>query len=219
MKTALLFDLDGTLIDSDALHLQVFADMLAPRGVTIDDALFAEHIHGKSNRYIFSVLCPGEDADAWSDRKEAEFRRRLGGGVPQVAGTVALLDLAEAQGWPVAVVTNAPRENAEASLTAIGLRDRFDTIVLGDECARAKPEPDPYLEALRLLGADAAASLAFEDSPTGVQSAVAAGIPTVGRRSLLDDATLRALGASLTIDTFADPALTSLVEKLKGLPA
>lgn len=219
MTTALLFDLDGTLIHSDAIHLQVFADLLAPHGVTVDEALFQQKMHGRTNRAIFSEVLPGADPDAWGDRKEAEFRRRLGAGVPRVPGTVELLDLCDARGWAKAVVTNAPAENAVASLDALGLRERFDTIILGEDCARAKPEPDPYLEALRDLGADAADSVAFEDSVTGVQAAVAAGIPTIGMRSMLDDARLRALGAFLTLETFADTALASYLDKLEGQAA
>ena len=78
-------------------------------------------------------------------------------------------------------VTNAPRPNAELMLTSLGLDGYFEHVVIGTECIRAKPHPDPYLEGMRLVGAcDASRCVAFEDSPAGATAAVAAGIPTVG---------------------------------------
>ena len=216
MTTALLLDLDGTLIDSDPLHTAVFADMLASYGHRVDAAFYSRHIHGRLNREIFAELCPGEDAAALGDAKEAEYRRRLGAGYPPLPGALALLDLAAARGWRTAVVTNAPRANGEAVLAAIGLAGRIDTLVIGEECAAGKPDPAPYLEGLRRLGADAAASLAFEDSPSGIRSAVAAGIRTIGIRSLLDDATLRGAGAALTIRDYDDPALAPELARLSA---
>ena len=219
MKTALLFDLDGTLIDSDPLHASVFIDMFAERGRTIDLAFYRDSLHGRLNADIFTDLCPGEDAEALSDFKESEYRRRLGDAQPPLPGTLDMLDLADRMGWPKAVVTNAPRDNGEAVLEALGLAGRIDTLVIASECARGKPDPAPYAEGLRRLGADPATSLAFEDSPPGIRSAVAAGLKTIGLRSLLDDATLRAAGASATISDYTDPALMQHIEQLKGSAA
>ncbi|SNS45685.1 HAD family hydrolase [Tropicimonas sediminicola] len=219
MTTALLFDLDGTLIESDHLHAEVFADMFAERGKQIDFAFYRSNIHGRLNADIFGELFPGEDANVLAVQKEAEYRRRLGPGHPPVKGTVALLDLADRMGWPKAVVTNAPRDNGEAVLEALGIAARIDTLVIADECVRGKPDPAPYAEGLRRLGADPATSLAFEDSPSGIRSAVGAGLKTIGIRSLLDDATLRAAGASASIADYDDPALQPHLAQLTGAAA
>ncbi len=219
MTTALLFDLDGTLIDSDRLHAKVFSELFEPRGVKIDFEYYRDHLHGRLNQNIFADLCPGEDAEWWSDHKEAEYRRLLGPGYPPVAGVVELLDHADAMGWRKAVVTNAPRDNGEAVLEALGLSDRFDTLVIGAECASGKPDPAPYLEGLRRLGANPARSLAFEDSPPGIRSACRAGLKTIGLRSMLDDETLRAAGAAASIADFADPALRQHLDQLGGVAA
>ena len=80
----------------------------------------------------------------------------------------------------MAAVTNAPRLNAEMMLAGLGIAHRFKALVIGDELHHGKPHPLPYLEGLRPLGAEAERSLAFEDSRSGVQSATAAGIATVG---------------------------------------
>ena len=216
-RTALLFDLDGTMLHTDPIHVAVFADMLAPYGLTVDEAFYMARIHGRLNAEIFAELMPGaQDLAALADAKEAEFRRRLPRPFPAMPGLEALLDLAGRQQHPMAVVTNANRLNAEAMLGAIGQRARFDVVISGEECARGKPAPDPYLAGMAALGARPADSIAFEDSPAGVQSAAAAGALVVGVRSSKSDADLRAAGAHLTISDFTDPAFEPVLARLAG---
>lgn len=213
---ALLFDLDGTMILSDDLHFEVFQELFAQRGQTIDLPFYLEQIHGRANLEFLPEFFPEEDAQALSELKEKMFRDRLGAGHPPMGGLPALLDKARAQGWQIAVVTNAPRVNAEHMLRAIGLRDRFDTLVIGEECTRAKPDPEPYLAAMRLLGETPDTCIAFEDSPSGLRAARASGAYTVGIRSAADDASLRASGAHETIQDFNDPALGNVLKRLTG---
>lgn len=205
---ALLFDLDGTMLDTDPIHEAVFRDLLGPRGIKVDRDYYMTVIHGRLNIAYFSEHLPDEpDPQRLSEEKEAEFRRRLPKPYPPTPGLLELVRGAEAEGLGLAVVTNAMRPNAEAMLDAIGLRDAFPVIVIGEECARGKPHPDPYLAAARALGVPPDACVAFEDSPSGVRSAVASGAVTIGVRSALSDAALRAEGARITIADFADPAL------------
>jgi HAD superfamily hydrolase (TIGR01509 family) len=217
---ALLFDLDGTMLRTDPIHMAVFADLLAPRGLTVDADFYMRHVHGRLNVDVFAEFLPDEaDPQGLSEAKEAEFRRRLPRPFPAMPGVMALLDQARALALPMAVVTNARRDNAEAMLGAIGARAYFEVIVSGEECARGKPAPDPYLEAMRLIGAAPERAIAFEDSPSGIRAARAAGAYTVAVRSSLDDAALRAAGADLTIQDFTDPALPAIVRRLTGVPA
>lgn len=215
-RPALLFDLDGTLIDTDHLHFAVFRDLLAEAGHALDRRHYLETIHGRMNADIFARLMPDADPDAMSDRKEAAFRDRLAGSVPAMAGAAELVAQARAEGWGLAVVTNAPRANAVAMLAAIGLAAAFDTLVIGEECRAGKPDPAPYATAMARLGVAPAACLAFEDSASGIRSARAAGAWTVGIRSAQDDATLRAAGAHSSIADFADPALKPLLARLRA---
>lgn len=216
MTHALLFDLDGTLIDSDPLHFTVFAEMFDERGRQIDEAYYFDSIHGTHNLETFPHLFPGEDAVALSEDKETRFRERLNHGHPPMPGAVALLDRAEAAGWKLAVVTNAPRINAHHMLEAIGLADRFGTLVIGDECERGKPAPDPYLEAMRRLGVRPEHCVAFEDSPSGMRAAAASGAFPVGIRSSASDKSLRRSGAAITLKDFEDPALADVLGRLTG---
>ena len=211
---ALLFDLDGTLIHSDALHCEVFGEIFAERGLPFTAETYEARIHGRHNLEMFPELFPGEDPVALSEEKEARFRDRLTGDVPPMPGAVALLERAAQSGWAVAVVTNAPRDNAEHMLRAIGLRDAFEVLVIGDECARGKPDPEPYLVAMRALGAKPEHCIAFEDSPSGMRAARASGAHAVGVRSSADDARLRAAGAHDTIADFTDARLEEIVARL-----
>lgn len=215
-RPALLFDLDGTLIDSDPLHARVFVEMFAERGIEVDDAFYAAEIHGKFNVEIFKKHCPDEDPHALDVAKEAAFRDLLPVHVDPTRGTHDLLDRAKRNGWGVAVVTNACRANAEAMLAALGLASAFDTVVASGEELPFKPSPRPYLHAMEAVGADPSQSLAFEDSPSGLNAALAANLFTIGIRSTLGDGALRALGADLTIQDFADPALRPTLERLEG---
>ncbi|MBF9036357.1 HAD-IA family hydrolase [Rhodobacterales bacterium HKCCE2091] len=217
---ALLFDLDGTMLDSDPVHREIFAELLAPRGIEVDAAYYAEVIHGRLNADVFAELMPDHpDPVAMGEEKEAEFRRRLPRPYPSMPGAGDLVARADAEGWPKAVVTNAMRANAEAMLEAIGLRDRFEVIVSGEECPRAKPAPDPYLEAMRLLGVDPARAIAFEDSPAGLAAARAAGAHVVGIASSLSPDTLRGHGAADVLKDFTDPALAAILARFTGVPA
>ena len=212
----LLFDLDGTLTDSDHLHLEAFNALLAEYGRKIGKADYTRHIMGSDNasicRYLFPDLQLAESLPL-ADRKEAMFRDKLTGLRP-TRGLDALLGWAARHDVSCAVVTNAPRVNANMMLDALGLRERLPILVIGPELAHAKPHPLPYLTGLERLGGRADRALAFEDSRSGISAALAAGIPTVGLATSLTEAEILARGATLAVADFADARLLALLEGL-----
>lgn len=213
MKAALLFDLDGTLVDTDHLHLDAFNLLFAEHGFQVDRATYNAKIMGKPNTGIAETLLPhlGRDAAlAVLARKEEAYRGMVGDLAP-IAGLTDLLDWADAQGIPCGVVTNAPRANAELVLTGLGLTDRFQTLVIGDELAQAKPHPLPYLTGLERLGADAQRSVAFEDSPSGMQAALGAGLTLVGLATSLPAETMQGHGAHVAVTDYRDPRVRELI--------
>jgi HAD superfamily hydrolase (TIGR01509 family) len=215
MKTALLFDLDGTLVDTDALHLTAFQSVLAAHGVALTKAQYVEKIMGSSNALIgaaFLPHLPPADRDAVLAAKEAAFRAMLGELKP-VAGIMALLDYADAAGIRCAVVTNAPRANAEVVLRALGLAGRLPMQIIGSELARSKPDPLPYLTGVEATGAVAAHSVAFEDSLSGLRAAVGAGLAVVGLTTTLDEATLKRAGATIAAADFTDSRIVELIRR------
>src|SRR6478736_4226059 len=209
-RRALLFDIDGTLANTDPLHLKAFNQVLGPRGHVFDHARFAKELQGFSNASIGERFLADEALDRRAvilGEKEQVFRDLVAGQIAPLPGLMALLDRADAAGIPMVAVTNAPRLNAELLLEGLGITDRFRAIVIGDELPHGKPHPLPYQEGLRFVGASAAASIAFEDSRSGVQSATAAGIPTVGIRTSLSHADLVGAGAAASAAAFDDPDL------------
>jgi HAD superfamily hydrolase (TIGR01509 family) len=211
---ALLFDIDGTLTDTDALHLEAFNEVLGPRGHVFDHARFTEELQGFSNASIaerFLADEPMERQAAIIAEKETAFRKLVAGRLRPLPGLMALLALADRAYVPMVAVTNAPRLNAEMLLSGLGIVERFKVLVIGDELAQGKPHPMPYLEGLRAVGAVAGTSLAFEDSRSGVRSASSAGIATIGIRTSLSHADMIAAGAVMTAKDFDDPELLKLV--------
>lgn len=216
---ALLFDIDGTLADTDPVHLQAFNTILGPFGHVVDEQLYARDIQGHANVDIAARFLPDLSRDegmAILDGKEALFRDLAQTALHAVPGLLDLLDMADAIGLPMAAVTNAPRANADMILGGLGIRDRFKALVIGAELPHGKPHPLPYLEGLRLLGADAANAVAFEDSRTGITSATAAGIATVGIRTTLRHEDMIAAGATLSADCYDDPELHAFIASRVG---
>lgn len=214
MGRALLFDIDGTLADTDPLHLKAFNQVLGPYGHAFDHARFSRELQGFANVSIGERFLPDEAPERRAvilDEKEEVFRTLVAGQIEPLPGLMALLDRANAAGIPIVAVTNAPRLNAELLLSGLGITHCFEALVIGAELPHGKPHPLPYQEGLRFVGASAQASVAFEDSRTGVQSATAAGIPTIGVRTSLSHADLVAAGAVASASAFDDPELLAFL--------
>ena len=210
---ALLFDLDGTLAETDSLHLPTWVEALLPHGIEVDEAFYRENISGRANAEVVRDLLPGlsdEEGRSISDAKEESFRD-LAGELEPLPGLLNFLREIEARGLQTGLVTNAPAENAGAVLLALELQDSFDTVVLSGEVEAVKPDPAPYAEALKRLGVAPEDALAFEDSVSGIASAVGAGIPTVGIASTQEPGKLREAGVFMVARDFTDPKLRALI--------
>lgn len=209
MLKALLFDLDGTLADTDPIHRQVWADLLRPYGYEVNATFYEQHISGRLNPDIVQALLPHLSPAAerqFSADKEAQFRQAATQLKP-LAGLLDLLAWAQQQALATALVTNAPRDNTEFMLNTLALANQFHPVVVAAELPQGKPDPLPYQEALRHLEIAPEEALVFEDSATGVRSAVAAGVVTIGVATSHRPDHLLELGASLVITDFADPQL------------
>lgn len=219
MLTALLFDLDGTLTDTDTLHLQAFRKLLHDHdGRELTQEQFNTQVSGRSNGLLFAELFPQADAahrQALAERKEALFRE-LSPSLTPMPGLLRLLAHAEQHGIGICVVTNAPRLNAEHMLGAMGLGERFAHVLVADELARPKPDPLPYLTGLQCLQAQAGQALAFEDSLPGVKAAVDAGIFTVGLATTQPAERLLEAGARLVIEDYDDPRLWDIIARMQA---
>ena len=222
-QPCLLFDIDGTLADTDHMHLVAMQRIFAPHGLELDIATFRARIVGRANHIIFEEFFPDMVPDeriALADRKEALFREiAVVEGMAPLKGLIPLLDWADGLDLPMGVVTNAPRLNADATLGGIGLGHRFRTLVIGDELPHGKPHPLPYLNGLRDLTGDAGRSVAFEDSQPGVMAAAAAGMAVIGILTSQSAESLAAAGAHLTVPSFDDPRVREFILARTGRQA
>jgi HAD superfamily hydrolase (TIGR01509 family) len=210
---ALLFDLDGTISETDSLHLPTWVDALQPFGVEVDEEFYRHRISGRNTAEIVRELLPDltdEQGRSIGDAKEASFRERASELEP-LPGLVDFVERGRERGMWIALVTNAPEENVETILPALKLRDFFDLVVLADDVGAVKPDPAPYSAALMKTRVPAERALAFEDSVSGIASSVAAGIPTVGITSSQDPEKLIGAGAFMTAEDFTDPQLLTLI--------
>lgn len=214
MYRALLFDLDGTLAETDSLHLPTWVGALEPYGIEVDEEFYKERISGRSTGEIVRDLLPDltdEEGTSIGDAKEASFRERATELEP-LPGLMDFVEEGKRRGLRIALVTNAPKENVGAILPALKLQDFFENVVLADEVGAVKPDPAPYEAALEKTGVSADEALAFEDSVSGIASSVAAGIPTVGIASTQDPEKLRRAGAFMVAKDFTDPGLIALIQ-------
>lgn len=206
---AILYDLDGTLVNTDPLHFQVWQTMLRNFELDIDESFYQTKISGRLNPAIVQDLLPhlsSDERNQFIEQKEAQFREQAPQLAP-LAGLVEIIQWATAQGMKQGVVTNAPTENVYHVLKALHLEETFDQVVIADVLGIGKPDPAPYNHALQAFGLSPNQAIAFEDSPSGIRSAVGAGIPTVGIASTHAPQTLYSLGAALVVPDFAAPEL------------
>ncbi|WP_454196583.1 HAD family hydrolase [Nocardia sp. Marseille-Q1738] len=175
-----LWDMDGTLLDSEKLWDIAVRELAREHGHEMTDAI-RHALIGASGpnalRIMFTGL--GIEPTPASLRAAGEFLERrvtelMTGPIPWRPGAKDALAMVRAAGLPSALVTNTKRSLTEFGLDTLG-RDFFDVSVCGDEVAHGKPEPDVYLRAAELLGLDPSHCVAVEDSPTGARAAQAAG--------------------------------------------
>lgn len=200
----LLLDLDGTLIDSEALHVQVDRAVFDACGIAVPDDLWPTFV-GRTSLDVFtemhtrfgSPMTPG----AMVAHKQAAFLEHVEA-IRLLDGARDLLAFLRAQKIPTALVTSTERALVTPILAHHGLA--FDATITADDVTRTKPDPQPYERGAAALGLDAARCIAVEDSRGGIASARAAGCAVVAITGSFDAETLRATGADAVFDTLAD---------------
>jgi HAD superfamily hydrolase (TIGR01509 family) len=173
-----LFDMDGTLVDSEKVWDVGLREMAAGYGGVLSEAARLATI-GTSSPEAMQILHadlgqPWRDPVAAAARLDARVMELFAEGLEWLPGARELLRQVRSSGLRTALVTNTVRTLTDIALGTIGAAN-FDVIVCGDEVVRAKPDPAPYLAAAAALGVDLARCVAIEDSPAGVASALAAG--------------------------------------------
>lgn len=180
---ALIFDMDGLMLDTQGLHHRCWREAAAALGFPMDEP-FLRQILGRnmvdSEAIVLERFGHGFPMGAFRQQRHEQVRRHIEQhGIPLKAGVTELLELVEARGLPRAVATSNGRRGATFCLERVGLIGRFGAIATGDEVSRGKPAPDVYLLAAARLGMDPERCLALEDSENGARAALAAGMPVL----------------------------------------
>jgi HAD superfamily hydrolase (TIGR01509 family) len=202
MIKSVLWDLDGTLIDSEQYHWLAWRDTMAAQGVPLTHAQFLATF-GLRNDAIIPQWIPAATPARIHEigrEKEALYRRLMReGGLDPLPGVRRWTELLAREGWLQAIASSAPRENVDAVLAVIGLADCFQAIVSAEDVTLGKPDPQVFLTAAARLGSPPACSIVVEDAPAGVEAARRAGMPSIGVRRSGSP-----LPASLAVSSLAD---------------
>jgi len=204
---ALLFDLDGTLIDSMSHHHDAWVQWHARRDLVLDGDRFFAATAGRSNAEILADMLPAHSAEehlAMADEKEALYREIAQRSLTLVAGARAFVQSARAAGHRLAVCTASTPQNMALAFERFGIDGWVDTVVSPADGLRGKPHPDIFVEAARRLRVPAQACIVFEDAPLGVEAARRAGMravaltTTLGAEAFAEFDNLQAIAADFT---------------------
>lgn len=218
MTTALIWDMDGTLVDTAALHFAAWQELTGELGIPFS----AEHFRvtfGWRNPEIFEYLAPGRWTPAQmlelGERKEQAYRnaaRREG--VSLLPGVRSLLEAAAKERLKQAIGSSAPRANLDLILDLTASRSFFQTLVSGEDTHRGKPDPEVFLLAAARLGAVPAECVVIEDAVAGVQAAQSAGMRCVAisRPGHHAAEQLASAGANLVVHSLAHITLAELLD-------
>jgi HAD superfamily hydrolase (TIGR01509 family) len=199
-STNLLFDLDGTLIDSSPAHEQAFRRALSDVG--LDAFVSYATIAGMKTADAAQKLgVPAMQLDAFTLAKRAHYVELVRSGfVPAVDGAENLLESARALGWTMGLVTSASTKSVDLILDEFGWAPYFECVITGDEVERGKPFPDAFQLGLERLRCESSSAIGIEDSDAGIEALRLAGIESVrvgpGGRRLQDVFELLALAGS-----------------------
>jgi beta-phosphoglucomutase len=179
---AVIFDVDGVLVDSYDAHMRSWLLMGREHGLTITEKEFASTF-GQTSREIIARFWGSElsaqDVEALDARKEAIYRDLIRERFPAMDGSVELIDALADAGFRLAVGSSGPPENVELRLECLGRASRFNAIVTGRDVTRGKPDPQVFQIAAERIGVPPARCIVVEDAPVGITAARAAGMSSV----------------------------------------
>lgn len=198
---AVIFDMDGTLLDTESVFKTIVFEVCTELGFEMTDAVHMSMVggsHEHTNKLLLESYGVSFPYTLFDERCRVIMRERSHGGVPVKPGALELVTELRERNIPTAVATSSRNPHAQHHLTAAGLFDLFETVVTRDDVVNPKPHPEPYLTAASRLGIDPLKCLALEDSHSGVRAAHAAGMQTIMVPDLVHPSEeIRALGIAI----------------------
>ena len=220
MLKAILFDMDGVLVNNLEIHRQAFAEFFRRYGVerTFDEL---SRVFGKGNDDIMGELMPADVVERVGIRqlgyeKEAIYREIYAPIIEPQAGLLEFLADSAKAGLRCAVGSSGYKANVDFVLDKCDIRRYFEATVAGDEVTRCKPDPEIYLTAAAKLGLSADECVVFEDAEAGIEAAKRAGMKVVALATTFDRAFLENTDADLIINDFRDITVEQLRELVEA---
>jgi HAD superfamily hydrolase (TIGR01509 family) len=208
---AVLFDLDGVIVDSRQHHLSAWRELAREAGLAHAPDYFTQTF-GLRNEPIIRGLAPELAASRLrelAERKEQLFRASARGCLELLPGVRELLTWLDEQHVPKTVVTSAPRANLDMVVETLGIGAHFQALVAEDDASKGKPDPEGFLVAASRVGVEPARCVVVEDAPAGLQAAKSGGMRAVGVATTHPAAELG--DADLIVDSLADEAVRRFI--------
>jgi len=214
---AVIFDLDGVLVDTGQFHRQAWYELTRQEGWPFSDEFFSKTF-GMQNHLILPLLAgrqmSAEEIKYYSDWKEACYRRLNEGRLQLLPGARELLGELKQNGFKLAIGTSTPPENLQFIMKHTRIADFFDAFVDAADVQRSKPDPDTFLKAAAKLNMDPARCVVVEDAPAGVQAGKAGGMPVIAVTNTRPAEELAAAGADRIIASLTELAVRDFEELL-----
>ena len=180
---AVIFDLDGTLIDNNSFHRQTWEKYLEKIGKKISEEEFNANLNGRTNedaiKYIFGKDISSEESLKHTLDKEALYREIYKPFIKPVAGLIDFLEKLKSKNIPMAIATSGIQPNIDFMFENIPIKKYFETVVNSSHIKKGKPDPEIYLKVASLLNILPKNCLVFEDAAVGIKSAKAAGMKVI----------------------------------------
>ena len=182
MTKAVLWDLDGVLVDTAPFHFQAWQELFKSVGKGFTEADFRRTFGLRNDAILGDILgelTPAE-VERLAQRKEELYRGKVEGRVTAIPGAVGLLRRLQERVRKIAIVSSTPRENVRVVLRSLGLEGVFEAVVAEEDAPKGKPDPQGFLLAAEKLGVAAGECVVIEDAPGGVEAAKRAGMRCIG---------------------------------------
>jgi beta-phosphoglucomutase len=218
-RGAVVWDLDGVIVDSAAAHDASWAAMAAEFGVPYSSERDFQGIFGRHNSDIITSLWGVTDPDViarMTESKERAFRAGAASLKP-LPGVLALMQAAIEAGWPQAIGSSAPMENIRLLMAATGTAGYMDAIASGDDVTRGKPDPEVFLLAFKRLHIVPRHGVVIEDAPAGIKAAVAAGAAALGVTTTQTREALLEAGAHRVVESLEEVGIDDLIALVRSV--
>ena len=209
-----LFDLDGTLVYTDTIYIQVWNKILKKYNIFVDEDFYKNNIQGQNDLYVLQKLLNHQciNIDEISNLKDTYFKEFIHY-IEIVQDSLDFLKKINDQKYKIGIVTNCNRKSAQLILNYCGFQPYIHHLIIGNECKKPKPYPDPYIEAMNYFNVNNNETIIFEDSKSGLLSAKSAQpLLLIGLSTIYNEKQLKDLHVDYVLDNYKNIEIDTLLQ-------